>query len=155
MKLVDSARMARIDRETQERFGIPGIVLMENAGIKTFDRFLQIYSTVSPNSDLWVFLAGKGNNGGDTLVMARQAHADGRKTAVIVANEDGGELTTIHLNALDSLGVRIIRWDSQSDEAREAIATATVIFDGLFGTGITPPMRGNGEVIVGYVNSSD
>jgi len=36
MKVVDSARMAEIDRRTQEEYGFPGIVLMENAGLKSY-----------------------------------------------------------------------------------------------------------------------
>ena len=68
MKPVDAARMRQIDTEAQKIFGIPELILMENAGRETAaviqERFGQRKGTIA-------FFCGKGNNGGDGLVAAR------------------------------------------------------------------------------------
>src|SRR4030043_2479975 len=69
MKILTSAQMKEIDRLAIEEVGIPGPVLMENAGLQIF-RLLQ---TILPycDGDKIVVVAGKGNNGGDGRVIAR------------------------------------------------------------------------------------
>ena len=87
MKVVTPEQMAEIDRRTEEEYAIPGRILMENAGLKGFLRFLElafgdgeggeIGARYRPESYSYLFVAGSGNNGGDALVMARQAHLFG------------------------------------------------------------------------------
>ncbi|HFE63952.1 MAG TPA: bifunctional ADP-dependent NAD(P)H-hydrate dehydratase/NAD(P)H-hydrate epimerase, partial [Caldithrix sp.] len=69
MKLVTSAEMREMDRHTIEDLGIPGIVLMENAGAGTF-RVIRDLLKKYEKSVVSVF-CGKGNNGGDGFVIAR------------------------------------------------------------------------------------
>src|SRR3954470_6684441 len=98
MKIVTAAEMREIDRVTTEKFGVPSLKLMENAGMAVAERVLsnvalasvapdavvtgapaQVFgagvSTVSPGTDhataKIVVLCGKGNNGGDGFVAAR------------------------------------------------------------------------------------
>ena len=77
MKVVDSLRMARIDREAQDRFLIPDIVLMEDAGHGIYAVLREkIWKSDRPGGPV-VVLAGKGNNGGDALVVARLCRVAG------------------------------------------------------------------------------
>ena len=111
MKLVNSLQMTKIDRETQEQFAFPALLLMENAGIK-------IYSFIKKN--IWrqkelprtcVILAGKGNNGGDALVIARQCIDDLRNGIHIIlaaGRPDEKSLCGINLKICKSLGIQII-----------------------------------------------
>lgn len=69
MKLLHAAEMKEIDRRASSEFMIPSIVLMENAGLRTMDAIEAIFEGVAGRS--FLILAGKGNNGGDGLVIAR------------------------------------------------------------------------------------
>ena len=72
MKVVTAAEMRQIDQDTIEGIGIPGIVLMETAGSAIVRAIERHYPTCQR---IGIF-AGKGNNGGDGIVIARQlAHA--------------------------------------------------------------------------------
>lgn len=69
MKLLHAAEMKEIDRRASSEFMIPSIVLMENAGLRTIDAIETVCEGISGRS--FIILAGKGNNGGDGLVIAR------------------------------------------------------------------------------------
>ncbi|MDR2550916.1 MAG: NAD(P)H-hydrate dehydratase [Desulfobulbus sp.] len=75
MQLALAAQMRELDRQTIEEIGIPGMVLMENAGRSTVDRMEQVLGPVAGKT-VCVF-AGPGNNGGDGLVIARTVHGLG------------------------------------------------------------------------------
>ncbi|MCI5191394.1 MAG: hypothetical protein D3905_16755 [Candidatus Electrothrix sp. AS4_5] len=69
MKIVTSGQMQALDRTSIEEIGIPGIVLMENAGKGTVDAMEREYGAVQGRT-VCIFI-GPGNNGGDGLVIAR------------------------------------------------------------------------------------
>ena len=69
MKVVQADEMRAIDRKAIEEYGIPGLVLMENAGLRTVEIIEDILPGLADTQVL--ILAGKGNNGGDGLVIAR------------------------------------------------------------------------------------
>ncbi|MFL6558121.1 MAG: NAD(P)H-hydrate epimerase, partial [Bacillus sp. (in: firmicutes)] len=61
--------MQKMDRFTIERLGLPGVVLMENAGAKVVEEILASSPCKNPRV---IVLAGGGNNGGDGFVIARR-----------------------------------------------------------------------------------
>ena len=67
MRIVTASQMRSIDEQTIEAIGIPGIVLMENAS-RAVVRFI---CSNFPDASRIAILVGKGNNGGDGLVIAR------------------------------------------------------------------------------------
>jgi yjeF C-terminal region, hydroxyethylthiazole kinase-related/yjeF N-terminal region len=75
MQLALAAQMRELDRQTIEEIGLPGMVLMENAGRSTVDRMEQTFGSVAGKT-VCIF-AGPGNNGGDGLVIARTVHGLG------------------------------------------------------------------------------
>lgn len=75
MKLPNTAEMRALDKSAIEKFGIPGIVLMENAGAGTVNMMEQ---ELGPARDTFaLILVGPGNNGGDGLVIGRHLHQRG------------------------------------------------------------------------------
>src|SRR5260370_39424680 len=72
MKGLTAAEMQEVDRLTTERFGIPGLQLMEAAGKSVAEVFLEQYGSrnATPPGRVCV-LCGKGNNGGDGFVVER------------------------------------------------------------------------------------
>ena len=73
MKIVSAAEMRAIDRATSERYGVPSLTLMENAGTAVADFVLAHYAW----AERILVFCGKGNNGGDGLVAARHLRAAG------------------------------------------------------------------------------
>src|SRR5512139_3264761 len=69
MFIVTAQEMARLDRQTIEEIGIPGIVLMENAGRGAAAFFQEVLPDLL-NRRITI-LAGSGNNAGDGFVLAR------------------------------------------------------------------------------------
>lgn len=166
-RLVTAAEMAEIDRKAQEQ-GIPGMVLMENAGQHAFRIWLRLaLEELAPEHgeaelshvdivpwDLGpvVAAAGAGNNGGDALVMARACSNLGIPvTAVLSKRELKGSAEEQH-KILKSMGVELRYWDEP--EAREAILRASWIFDGVTGTGISGELRGSSGEMVEAINES-
>src|SRR5580658_9364618 len=80
MKIVTADEMRAIDRATSERFGVPSLTLMENAGAAVADYVLTHY----PEAGRIVVFCGKGNNGGDGFVAARQLRQRGKKVQLIL-----------------------------------------------------------------------
>ena len=154
MNLVTSGEMTEIDRRAQEDYGIAGLLLMENAGQKGLAAWAAARG--APGSGRLVFVAGKGNNGGDALVMARQAAIEGLGEVVVVPVD--GELkghAAMHLDVVRRLGISVLPWDGARADAEAAIRDAAVVFDGVAGTGIRGGLRAPLSDIVAVMNQSD
>lgn len=149
MKVVDSRTMAQIDRAAQEDYHFPGLLLMENAGLKTYLLLRHHYWQGGFPRGKTAFVVGKGNNGGDALVIARQLFLDGYREGVVVAasTPDEGQLAMCR-----ALGIPILEWPAPP--ARETISTAATIVDGLTGTGIRGALRSPLDAVVAAVNES-
>ncbi len=80
MKITTAAEMREIDRVTSERFGVPSLTLMENAGSAIADFILRNH----PDANRVTVVCGKGNNGGDGFVVARKLHRAGRVVEVML-----------------------------------------------------------------------
>ena len=80
MKILTAAEMKEVDRLTTARYRVPSLTLMENAG-RTVAEFIQSrFSSLTKRRI--VVLCGKGNNGGDGFVVARQLLKMGAKPTV-------------------------------------------------------------------------
>ncbi len=144
MKVLTSAEMKEIDRRTIEGIGIPGPVLMENAGIQVF-RVLQALFPGLAGENI-VIVAGKGNNGGDGLVVARHLHNHGARPQVLLLGswEEVRGDAALNLKIAQAIGVAIKEVRSSSDwkKHQKALNGATIIIDAVFGTGLVKPAEG-------------
>ena len=92
MILVTANEMQLMDRRTIESFGIPGRILMENAGRGATQFFFKQFADFK-NKRIGV-IAGRGNNGGDGFVIARylaQSGADVKVYLLAASNRVGGD----------------------------------------------------------------
>ena len=88
MKILTASEMQRIDRLTTERYGVPSLTLMENAG-RSVVEFLA--ARLAPLAEQRiVVLCGKGNNGGDGLVVARLLREQGLHPRVLLFADPTG-----------------------------------------------------------------
>ena len=107
LNVVTAKQMRAIDRWAIEEIGIPGIVLMENAGTTIVRRLAEIIPDLS--SKKIIIFCGKGNNGGDGFVMARHLSNLGVNVTVLLAalkTELNGDAKTNALSA-KNLGISI------------------------------------------------
>ncbi len=106
MKVLTGAQMRRIDRRTTEERGLPSLVLMENAGSRVFEFLAHRFSPLG--RERIAVLCGKGNNGGDGLVVARRLHTrtpPGRLTGGLrLPHGSASEGRRILLNGVEVVG---------------------------------------------------
>ncbi len=146
MKVVTAAQMRKIDKDTIEGIGIPGIVLMETAGCEIVRAIEQHYPTTQR---IGIFI-GKGNNGGDGLVIARQlAHAGREVNIFLVSSAESftGEALT-NLNIARNLGLQIE--EILADTTSIDVHGCELLVDAIFGTGLRGAVR---ESIANVINA--
>jgi NAD(P)H-hydrate epimerase len=140
-KIVNSYEMRNIDKITIQEVGIPGIVLMERAGLTIVDTAIKFLE--EKNGNKIIIFCGKGNNGGDGLVTARELHNKGYKVNVYIfagRDEIGGDALT-NLKTAENMGVNIeyVVSDNWFDNVS---LQGDVIIDALLGTGISGKVYG-------------
>jgi len=140
MKIVTAAEMRNIDRVTSERFGVPSLTLMDNAGAAVAAFVLSQYS---PAESVGI-ICGKGNNGGDGFVAARKLHEAGCDVRVLLLAErselrgDAAEMFT----RLPVPAVVVSEKEQLKTELARAVFNADVLVDAVLGTGFRPPVSG-------------
>ena len=86
MKVADGTQMHAIDKMAIEKYGIPGIVLMENASKAVSLKCIEILNEIKGRTA--VAVCGSGNNGGDGFAVARMLYCYGIKISVIFIGEE-------------------------------------------------------------------
>lgn len=136
MKILTAAEMREVDRLTIER-GIPGLILMENAGSRVVDFLAKTFAPLEQQRV--VVVCGKGNNGGDGFVVARQLFT--RKLC--------GQLTVLELfdpatlsgdaaanrRMLEACGCPV------HQKLPNELSPPTVVVDAILGTGLSGPVK--------------
>jgi|YelNatPaOPRAMG01_1025707.scaffolds.fasta_scaffold00158_40 NAD(P)H-hydrate epimerase len=153
MKLVTAAQMRELDRRTIEEVGVPSLVLMENAGRSTY----QILRREFPDlSGPVAVLAGRGNNGGDGLVVARYLANQGFPVTVflLAARDQVQGDALVNLKILDRIGVAVeeVLKEDQLTAVSHRLSRAGLIVDALLGTGLNSPVRGLYAQVIARVN---
>jgi hydroxyethylthiazole kinase-like uncharacterized protein yjeF len=147
MKILDAAQMRNIDHRTTERFGIPSIVLMENAAIAVVDAIFERY----PESERVAIFCGIGQNGGDGFAIARHLENRGVVPVVVIIGDRAaikGDART-NLDICERLGIPIYD-DDDADVALAHAGDADLIVDAIFGTGLNRAPSGmHAELIRG------
>jgi NAD(P)H-hydrate epimerase len=138
MKIVTAAEMREIDRITTEKYGVPSLALMENAGTAVAEFVLQEY----PAAKRIGVICGKGNNGGDGLVAAHKLHEAGRHVEVLLL-ADPAELKGDAAAMFKKLAVKaavVASQDGIRSEPALRIFHGEVVIDAILGTGYKPPV---------------
>lgn len=156
MRIVTAAEMQAMDHDTIEAFGIPGRVLMENAGRGATYCFLKRIYAMGPGRVGVV--AGRGNNGGDGFVMARYLAERGIEVEIFLlsAQERVQGDAAANLRLLPTLNVPVIQIpDAQAFEAQKRhMQHIRYWIDGIFGTGLNSDVRGYFKAVIEFINST-
>ncbi|MEW6429570.1 MAG: NAD(P)H-hydrate dehydratase [Thermodesulfobacteriota bacterium] len=155
MRLPTSQQMRALDEAAINEIGIPGMVLMENAGSGTVRRMCERFG--DPCGRRIGILAGPGNNGGDGLVIARHLHQQGGRPLVFLTVDPDrlqGDAAR-NLAIVNNLGLPVLDASSPAavDQARQDIIACDLLVDALFGTGLKRPVDGHWQQLIVFVNS--
>ncbi|HET6495119.1 MAG TPA: NAD(P)H-hydrate dehydratase [Thermoleophilia bacterium] len=147
--------MRQIDTAAIQGVGIPSGHLMERAGMAVAREILERYEPEAA-----VVVVGKGNNGGDGLVVARELFEAGVDVSVLTLPDAGALSSDAQLNReiLDRIGVDVFECLDAAcvpaREALEALLSADVVVDALFGTGFTGAAKGTVAVAIALINEA-
>jgi hydroxyethylthiazole kinase-like uncharacterized protein yjeF len=144
MRVCTSREMAAIDSQTIAG-GVPGAELMERAGRALTEVLWDFLSELDvPRNPAVLIVCGKGNNGGDGLVMARLLQQNGAEATVLLL-APASELSpdaALNLECLpDEVTVETPERRDWVEAFQGLVSAADVLVDAVFGTGITPPLR--------------
>ncbi len=142
MKVVTAMQMAAIDRETIDGGHVPSLELMERAGSGMARIIGERFPASAPPPAVAV-CCGKGNNGGDGLVVARHLAERGcRVTVLLLAPPEAlsPDARTNHDRLPEAVRVETAQPEQWAERWRRLSAEADLVVDAVFGTGIRTPV---------------
>lgn len=158
-KVLTAAEMRDVDRLTTEKYGIPSLLLMENAAQAVARAICQKLGGSVEDSSILI-LCGKGNNGGDGAALARILWEQGANVEVVliglasatkgdartnfeilqkISDHEGFELAASDLSFEEIASIE--EW-MEYDSVNFQTDDPDVIVDALFGTGLNKPLDG-------------
>lgn len=149
MRIVTGKEMKKIDTWAIHEIGIPSLLLMENAGISVVKKIKEIFKDVKGKNI--TILVGKGNNGGDALVVARHLCQLGVETKLFllyppdVFTNDAA--ANWHIIEESGLKWHLLTDDNSFYLLKLSLNKSDLVVDGIFGTGF----RGNPSEKIGKV----
>jgi NAD(P)H-hydrate epimerase len=164
MKIVTAQEMQLLDRRTIEEYGVPGLILMENAGLGVLREMSQRYGDLTGR--IITVVAGQGNNGGDGWVLARHLHQQGTQVRVYLLGQKDKVKGDARVNLLifERIGGELrelARSKVSGEELREIKSSfhqSDLIVDAIFGTGLIHTRPALSEQIysklIGLMNES-
>jgi ADP-dependent NAD(P)H-hydrate dehydratase / NAD(P)H-hydrate epimerase len=164
MKLPTAFEMKKLDRSASEHFGIPSIVLMENAGLGTV-KMMETELGPCKNTFALIFV-GPGNNGGDGLVIGRHLHQRGcQPVFFFLVNPDtltGDAAANLHIIKKLKLPFHVVDNASRVEtipvlfkhlESRGL--PCYVVIDAIFGIGLCRDVADHFADVITLINKSD
>ena len=146
------AQVREVDRRAIEEYGIPGIVLMENAG-KNAAKLIQGWL---PAGGLLAIVCGRGNNGGDGFVIARHLFNAGSHVELFLACDPrqltGDAATNAHIAEKMALPMHPFDGPERIKQAVTVLARAAVIVDAVLGTGFSGQVRSPLDQVIRTIN---
>jgi len=156
MKLVTKEEMRSIDREATRKYGIPSILLMENAGNAVY-HYIKEHIPDYREKRFLIF-CGIGNNGGDGAVVARKLFLDDVYVNVVFLKDfsnAGGDNKT-NFDIIKNIGVpfNIVSSKEEWSRLRLSLRCFEVMIDAIFGIGFHGEIDGHTASVVDFINSA-
>ena len=156
MRYVTSQEMRRLDKEAAEKFGIPSVVLMENAGRAVYEPAHGMLSGAKEKKTLCG--CGRGNNGGDGFVAARHLINNGFDTEIFLLGDPAtlkGD-AKINYNILHKVKIKfkLLKDNRKLDSFRESLKKSGLLIDAILGTGISGEVKDPFASAINLMNQS-
>ncbi len=161
MYLVNAEQMRGIDNHAIKEIGIPGQILMENAGRQVYNIISSIYFNNPSDSNNKInicVLSGTGNNGGDGLVIARHLFNNSCKVNIVIvgspAQMQNDTLVNYKILKKSKANIIIVKKISETKKIVKYIKDSNFIIDALLGTGLARNVEGLFAKIIELANNS-
>lgn len=147
-------QIRRVDRLAVERYAIPGLILMENAGRNAAAIIRDTYGQMGRA----FVCCGPGNNGGDGCVIARHLHNAGWSVRLMIT-ADASRMThdtSVNFAIVDAMTVEthvLADWESQRASV-ETICEDDIVVDALLGTGFQGEVRSPTAELIELLNAA-
>lgn len=153
-----AAEMRELDRRAIEEFGIPGVVLMENAGRAVAEEALKMLACAPEAAGISI-VCGRGNNGGDGFVAARHLQNAGCSVTLYLVQPESdvrGDARVPFGTVRRMKGIRICTLQPGLAPGgwAQALACSSLIVDALFGTGLSRPVAPPLDRVIEWMNES-
>lgn len=151
MYIATKQQMNQLDQYTMQKLGLPGVVLMENAGFAVVQEIIRDAKGTKPAV---LVLAGGGNNGGDGFVIARRlVDADFPVRVMLAVNENQlkGD-AKVHFDAYTKRNLIIA--DYNVERLNDWLMNSEIVVDCLLGTGTQGEVRSPLKEIIETVNEA-
>lgn len=148
----DEARA--MDRAAAEELGLPTLVLMENAGRGAAEVILGRHREHLGHV---LVVGGVGQNGGDAWVVARHLLLAGVRASCFLVSPDGGDCVgdaAVMVGVARRMRLEVARVERELEAFEAALGSATLVVDGLFGTGLSRPIEGVHAAVVERIVAS-
>jgi ADP-dependent NAD(P)H-hydrate dehydratase / NAD(P)H-hydrate epimerase len=154
MKLPTAEQMRALDNIAISHYGIPSIVLMENAGRGMVAAMGQEFGNLAGRTI--TILVGPGNNGGDGLVIARHLHQQHARPHVLllsVPDKFTGD-AAVNLAVVQKLGLPLRQFSpgDSSEMVRGLLRHSWLVVDAIFGTGLKREVSGHFAEVIELLN---
>lgn len=155
---VTAAQMFEIDRLAVQEYGIPSVILMENAGRAVFQEAMRMVKSSGHGERKIVCVCGKGNNGGDGFVCARHLLNRGLPVKVFMTADPDSLAPDARLmfEILGKMGASIysLKPSGHFTILRKSLQKASVVIDAIFGIGLSGEVRNFEKSIIHLINRS-
>ena len=144
MFVTTSAESKELDRVAIEDFGIPGIVLMENAARSICQEAMNYWPWLAGRGRRIIILCGPGQNGGDGFVLARLLSARGHQVHAYLITNLGRKPVgdaSINYSICRSLSLPITTIENDNDPLPDW-SWPELVIDAVFGTGLDRALSG-------------
>ncbi len=145
-------QVREVDRRAIEEFGIPGIVLMENAAGNAAKLILDW----RPRPQTVAIVCGRGNNGGDGFAIARHLSNAGLAVELFAACDPeqlvGDAGTNYHIARKMAIKCHGFDTAERIETARTALNRATIVVDAVLGTGFSGQVRSPLDQVIEAIN---
>jgi hydroxyethylthiazole kinase-like uncharacterized protein yjeF len=148
--VLGAAAMREADRRTIEEAALPGRVLMETAGRAACDAAEAAFGPLDGKEV--VVLCGRGNNGGDGLVVARVLHARGARVRAFTTGEPATDDAAATLRTLEALADDRLTHQPLDDARPLGGLGPALVVDALLGTGATGELRAPLDALGAWTN---
>lgn len=143
---ISKDKMKELEKRTIDEYKIDSLILMENAGMGIYREINQYNS--------YTIVCGKGNNGGDGLVIARHLILNGKLVEVFVVGKKMTREFSKNLAILEKLTqVKYIDDEDDFDDLVESMEVNEVTVDAIFGIGLNRPLNDFYKKLINLINA--
>lgn len=147
----DRDSIRAVDQVAIEEYGIPGIMLMENAARGLCDEAMKMLDAAGEISPFVLIICGSGNNGGDGYALARHLHNRGVQAAIVPLGEPQPD-SDAGINAAICRKMDLLHIPPEAMNQFASANHISLIVDAIFGTGLDRPVTGRAAAIIEWIN---